>query len=195
MLEKRTQDYEIQLTKTNDELRTTKEQLAKVTQQETALVQQNAKMSVELVAGEKGQMVLENELKSVKDQLKLREAEVHKMKDEIEKMKTKHKTATEGLGKEMEEKNKTVKEYQDKVCYIMSCVSIQPWLKTPTMSCLQVSKMTEKLQKLTKSLAEEKAAAEKLQKSNSSQINQQTSDNRKMALEISKLKVFTKQKK
>lgn len=49
--------------------------------------------------------------------------------------------------------------------------------------------MTEKLQKLTKSLAEEKAAAEKLQKSNSSQISQQTSDNRKMALEISKLKV------
>lgn len=49
--------------------------------------------------------------------------------------------------------------------------------------------MTEKLQKLTKSLAEEKAATEKLQKSNSSQISQQTSDNRKMALEISKLKV------
>ena len=50
--------------------------------------------------------------------------------------------------------------------------------------------MTEKLQKLTKSLAEEKAAAEKLQKSNSGQISQQTSDNRKMALEISKLKVL-----
>lgn len=51
--------------------------------------------------------------------------------------------------------------------------------------------MTEKLQKLTKSLAEEKAANEKLQKSNSNQISQQTSDNRKMALEISKLKVAT----
>ena len=49
--------------------------------------------------------------------------------------------------------------------------------------------MTEKLQKVTRTLAEEKAAAEKLQKSNSSQITQQTSDNRKMALEISKLKV------
>ena len=49
--------------------------------------------------------------------------------------------------------------------------------------------MTEKLQKLTKNLAEEKTAAEKSQKSNASQLAQQTSDNRKMALEISKLKV------
>lgn len=51
--------------------------------------------------------------------------------------------------------------------------------------------MTEKIQKLSKNLTEEKAAAEKLQKSNSSQITQQTSENRKMALEISKLKVHT----
>lgn len=49
--------------------------------------------------------------------------------------------------------------------------------------------MTDKLQKLTRNLTEEKAATEKLQKANSSQIAQQTSDNRKMALEISKLKV------
>lgn len=49
--------------------------------------------------------------------------------------------------------------------------------------------MTEKLQKVTKTLAEEKAATEKLQKSSASQLTQQTSDNRKMALEISKLKV------
>lgn len=50
--------------------------------------------------------------------------------------------------------------------------------------------MTEKLQKLTKNLTEEKAAADKLQKSSASQLTQQTSDNRKMALEISKLKVW-----
>ena len=117
MLEKRTQDYEVQLTKTNDEMRTTKELLAKVTQQEAALVQQNAKMSVELVAGEKGQKALENDLKSVKEQLKLRETELGKVKDEMERMKTKYKTETENLGKETEEKNKTVKEYQDKVCH------------------------------------------------------------------------------
>ena len=49
--------------------------------------------------------------------------------------------------------------------------------------------MTDKLQKLTKNLSEEKAAAEKLQKASSSQLTQQTSENRKMALEISKLKV------
>lgn len=118
MLEKRTQEYEIQLTKTNDELRTTKEQLVKVSQQEAALVQQNAKMSVELVAGEKGQKALENELKSVKEQLRLRETELDNVRGEMEKMKIRHKAESEGQGKEIEEKNKTVKEYQEKV----SCV-------------------------------------------------------------------------
>ena len=117
MLEKRTQEYEIQLTKTNDELRTNKEQLVKVSQQEAALVQQNAKMSVELVAGEKGQKSLENELKLVKEQLRLRETELDNVRGEMEKMKTRHKSESEGQGKEMEEKNKTVKEYQEKVSY------------------------------------------------------------------------------
>ena len=128
MLEKRTQDYEIQLTKTNNELRTTKEQLAKVTQQEAALVQQNAKMSVELVTGEKGQKALEIELKSAKEQLKSGETELGKMKDEMEKMKARHKTETEGLGKEMEEKNKTLKEYQDKVAMMHYHSRIKFWL-------------------------------------------------------------------
>lgn len=115
MLEKRTQNYEIQLTRTNDELRTTKEQLAKLTQQEAALVQQNAKMSVELVAGEKGQKTLENELKSVREQLKLRETELGQARDGFGRMKTKNQKELEDLGKELEEKNKTTKEYQDKV--------------------------------------------------------------------------------
>ena len=49
--------------------------------------------------------------------------------------------------------------------------------------------MTEKVQRLTKGLATEKASVEQLQKTTSDQSNQQTSENRKLALEISKLKV------
>ena len=49
--------------------------------------------------------------------------------------------------------------------------------------------MTEKVQRLTKGLVTEKASVEQLQKTASDQSNQQTSENRKLALEISKLKV------
>lgn len=115
MLERRTQDYEVQLTKTNDELRSTKEQLTKITEQEAALVRQNAKMSVELVAREKGQKSLESEVRFVKEQLKMRESELRKLKEDGEAMQTKHSSVTESLGEELDQKNKTVKEYQDKV--------------------------------------------------------------------------------
>ena len=54
---------------------------------------------------------------------------------------------------------------------------------------LQLSKMTEKVQRLTKGLVTEKASVEHLQKSASEHSNQQTAENRKLALEISKLKV------
>ena len=121
ILEKRTHDYEMQLTRTTDELKMAKEQLAKVTEQEAALVQQNAKMSVELVAKEKKQEGLETELKSVKDGLKQREMEVEKMKEEADKAQIKHHGVAEGLEKELEEKNKTLKEYQDKVHSCSDC--------------------------------------------------------------------------
>ena len=49
--------------------------------------------------------------------------------------------------------------------------------------------MTEKVQRLTKGLATEKASTEQLQKTASDRSNQQTAENRKLVLEISKLKV------
>ena len=115
ILETKTQDYEVQLTRTNDELRSTKQQLAKITEQEAALVQQNAKMSMEFVAKEKHQKTLESELKSAKELLKVRETELARMKNEAGKMKVKHQGTEESLEKELEEKNKTLKDYQEKV--------------------------------------------------------------------------------
>ena len=49
--------------------------------------------------------------------------------------------------------------------------------------------MTEKVQKLTKGLASEKSASEQLQKASTDRVSQQAAENRKMALEISKMKV------
>lgn len=54
---------------------------------------------------------------------------------------------------------------------------------------MQISKMTEKAQKLAKDLASEKAKSDQLQKSATNQASQQTGENRKLAFEISKLKV------
>ena len=54
---------------------------------------------------------------------------------------------------------------------------------------MKISKMTEKAQKLAKDLASEKAKSDQLQKSTTNQASQQTSENRKLALELSKLKV------
>lgn len=56
---------------------------------------------------------------------------------------------------------------------------------------VQLSKMTEKVQKLTKGLATEKATTDQLQKTASDRSTQQTAENRKLTLEISKLKVLT----
>ena len=49
--------------------------------------------------------------------------------------------------------------------------------------------MTEKVHKLTKELVSEKAASDQLQKTTVDKASQQTTENRKLTLELSKLKV------
>ena len=58
------------------------------------------------------------------------------------------------------------------------------------MDNTQIGKLTEKLKELSKQLMSEKTSAEKNQKSKTDQMQQQTTENRKLALEISKLKVI-----
>ena len=59
----------------------------------------------------------------------------------------------------------------------------------PALHLKKISKLTEKMKELTKCLSSEKETTEKVHKASSEQVTQQTSENRKMALEISKLKV------
>ena len=53
---------------------------------------------------------------------------------------------------------------------------------------VQIKQLTDKMNVLNKDLTHEKSSSEKQHKSTSDQLAQQTSENRKLMLEISKLK-------
>ena len=76
------------------------------------------------------------------------------------------------------------------LCILAQCTySVHEGLLRLIIVEFQISKMTEKLQKLSGDITSEKELSQQLQKNSTSQMNQKTSENRKMALEISKLKV------
>lgn len=54
---------------------------------------------------------------------------------------------------------------------------------------MQIMKLTDRMNKLSKDLSSEKTTSEKHQKSTTDLLAQQTSENRKLLLELSKLKV------
>lgn len=115
LLDRKTKELEQQLSEAMEELSTTQEKLTHLSAQEAALVQQNAKMSMELVASDKKQKMLQMELSGLKDQLALRETEVDSLKKELNSISSKHKGDTATLQQDLEEKAKRLKEYQDKV--------------------------------------------------------------------------------
>lgn len=115
LLDRKTKELEQQLSEAMEELSTTQEKLTHLSAQEAALVQQNAKMSMELVASDKKQKTLQMELSGLKDQLALRETEVDSLKKELNSISSKHKGDAATLQQDLEEKAKRLKEYQDKV--------------------------------------------------------------------------------
>jgi chromosome segregation ATPase len=163
----RVKEYEQKLTEERAELATTKEQLSRAQAQEASLVHQNARMSMELVASEKREKKLAEQVSELEKRISAETTRFSRAEEEWSGQKEKDKREVEAVQKELNEKTKVLREYQEKL-----------------------SKMTEKVQRLTKGLAIEKASAEQLQKSGSERSNQQTAENRKLALEISKLKVY-----
>lgn len=165
MLEKQANQMGIEKVALQEELTATKDKLSRALQQEAALVQQSAKTSMEVVTEEKKRKTLEATLADVRAQLLAKEAELGGAQKELKALQDSSKKEVEGLQADVKEKSKVLKEYQDKI-----------------------SKLTEKMKELTKCLSAEKETAEKANKATSDQVIQQTSENRKMALEISKLK-------
>lgn len=184
MLNQRVKEYEQQLASERTDLATTKEQLSRAQMQEASLVHQNARMSMELAAGEKREKKLEMQVSELENKLSTEAARFARAEDEWSNLKAKEKKEFECVQKELNEKSKVLRDYQDKVSNA-ECI-----LPTLCVCIIQLSKMTEKVQKLTKGLATEKATADQLQKTASDRSTQQTAENRKLALEISKLKVF-----
>ena len=117
LLDRKTKELEQQLSEAMEELSTTQEKLTHLSAQEAALVQQNAKMSMELVVSDKNQKTLQTELSGLKDQLALRETEVDRLKKELNSISSKHKDDAATLQQDLEEKTKRLKEYQDKVSH------------------------------------------------------------------------------
>lgn len=115
LLDRKTKELEQQLSKAMEELSTTQDKLTHLSAQEAALVQQNAKMSMELVASDKKQRTLQTELSDLKAQLALRETEVDSLKKELHSISSKHKGDAATLQQDLEEKTKRLKDYQDKV--------------------------------------------------------------------------------
>ena len=116
MLDRETHESKQQLAKVMEELITTRDKLACVSVQEAALVQQNAKMSMELVEGEKKQKKLQTEVSGLRAQLASKETEVDSTKEELHSVMSKHKSDIATLQQDVEEKTRRLKEYQDKAC-------------------------------------------------------------------------------
>ena len=115
MLDQKSQEFEYQLSVLREDCSATKEKLARVSAQEAALVQQNAKMSMELVVCDKKQKRQESELKELRNQLTSKEGEVTQANEELRSFQMRQRTEVEGLQGDLGEKSKILREYQEKV--------------------------------------------------------------------------------
>ena len=116
MIEIKAQEMELQLSKAKEETTTIKKELSRVSNQEKALVQQNARMSMELVEKERKCESLEKEMTTLKGRLSVKDSEVCSLMEVVKSSEVKHKSEMEGLQLSLEEKKSMLKEYHDKVC-------------------------------------------------------------------------------
>ena len=117
MLNHKVKEYEKQLSAERADLVMTKEQLARAHEQEASLVHQSARMSMELAAGERREKKLETELSELQSRLSTREASFSRAEEEWNTHKAKEKKEFDNVQKELNEKSKVLREYQDKVFF------------------------------------------------------------------------------
>lgn len=115
MLEQRSSEFKTQLAKEKEELTKATTHLKNLTERETALAHQNAKMSVELVAADKQQQGLQSELKCLRKELNAKDSQLSSAREEMKSLHSKTTNETETLQKTSEQQSKLLKEYQEKV--------------------------------------------------------------------------------
>ena len=111
----RVKEYEQQLTEERAELATTKEQLSRAQAQEASLVHQNARMSMELVASEKRERKLAEQASELEKRISAETTRFSRTKEEWSGQREKDKRELEAVQKELNEKTKVLREYQEKV--------------------------------------------------------------------------------
>lgn len=116
VLKHRVVEYEQQLAAERAELAATKEQLCRAQAQEASLVHQNARMSMELAAGEKREKKVEAQVLGLEKRLSTEAASFARAEDEWNGLKAENKREVEYAQKELNEKTKVLREYQEKVC-------------------------------------------------------------------------------
>ena len=111
----RTREYEQRIVDERAELAKTQEKLSRAQAQEASLVHQNARMSMELVAAEKREKKLEAQVSGLEMRLSVEKTGFSKAEEEWNSQKVKDNKVLEGIQKELNEKSKVLREYQDKV--------------------------------------------------------------------------------
>lgn len=111
----RVKEYEQKLTEERAELAATKEQLARAQAQEASLVHQNARMSMELVAAEKREKKLETQVSELETRIAAETTRFARCEEEWSSQREKDKGGMETVQRELNEKSKVLREYQEKV--------------------------------------------------------------------------------
>lgn len=121
VIEMKEGDFKRQLTKEQEELGAVNAKVCRLMEKEASLASQNTKQSTELVANEKKQQWLHDELSRVKNELKLRETELNFVCEGSKSTQEKYTAEIKGLRKAGVEQSKIVKEYQEKVLLSTCC--------------------------------------------------------------------------
>lgn len=115
MLELKSKEFRIELAKEKDELAKSEMQIKVLQERQTTLANQNAKMSVELVASEKDQIRLQSEIKRLQKDLSIKNSQFVSAQKEMKSLHTTSEERTQALQQTVDEQSKILREYQEKV--------------------------------------------------------------------------------
>ncbi|XP_065892584.1 paramyosin-like isoform X2 [Dysidea avara] len=154
-----------QLDEMSSQLGAAKHELAQAKKLETSLVEQQNHMSVEMVAEKKERDKSAAELKSMKEKLSSLLTRISEADNTIERMKNEVASTKSHYQNDIEQRDKTIHDNQDKVKIL-----------------------NDKVQKLQEQLKAEKEASKKIQQTFEGEASKKASDGKRLAAEIAKLK-------
>lgn len=159
------------------------EQLDSTNREKCSLDKSNKKLMEEVHAIARGKRQLEEQVKATLCQLKSKEDDLREEGDILRTKEKKYESELSLLQKQLKEQSHMLKEYQDKVLY---CCSFSKHMHS---SMMQVTMTTGKMQKLSQQIKNDRSVSERMKKSHASEITLQSTEAKKLAMEVTKLKV------